>query len=117
VALRVITTLAVALVLSSCVGIAATATIPPELLADARARGTTRAIVEMRVPSGASEAEIEAVKRDVLAELSGTAHTVLRALPGSPILVLEASEATLQRLATSPHVLRVEAERIDRPQR
>jgi hypothetical protein len=110
--------LVVALMAAACVGAAATsATIAPALLAEARARGTARSIVEMRVPAGATEAEIESVKRRVLARIARTKHEVLRDLPGFPMLVLEASVATLQELAVSPDVLRVHADAIDRPQR
>lgn len=96
---------------------AASTVIAPELLAEARTRGTVRIIVELRVPAGAGEAVIEGVKRRLLARLAVTRHQVLRALPGLPMLVLDASEATLQELAGSPDVLRVTAESIDRPQR
>jgi hypothetical protein len=110
---------AIGLTAGACVsaGAAASATIPPALLAEARARGMARSIVEMRVPPGATEADIEFVKRRVLAGIAPTKHQVLRDLPGFPMLVLEASEATLQVLAASPDVLRVNAETIDRPQR
>jgi hypothetical protein len=96
---------------------ATSATIDPALLSEARAQGTARSIVEMRVPAGASEADIESVKRRVLAHIAPTKHQVLRELPGFPMLVLEASEATLQKLAASPDVVRVNAETIERPQR
>jgi hypothetical protein len=112
--------MAIGLTAGACVstGAAATsATIPPALLTEARTRGTARSIVEMRVPAGATEADIELVKRRVLAGIAGTRHQVLRDLPGFPMLVLEASEGTLQVLAASPDVLRVNAETIDRPQR
>ncbi|MEX2146000.1 MAG: hypothetical protein WED01_03185 [Candidatus Rokuibacteriota bacterium] len=98
-------------------GSASSVTIPPALLAEARARGTARSIVEMRVPAGATEAEIESVKRRVLGRIARTKHQVLRELTGLPMLVLEASAATLQALAASPDVLRVDADAIDAPQR
>jgi hypothetical protein len=102
----------------ACAGAGATsAVIPAALLAEARTHGVARCIVELRVPAGAGEAAIEIVKRRLLARLTGTRHQVLRDLPGFPMLVLEASEPTLQALAVSPDVLRVSAERIDRPQR
>ena len=97
-------------------GSASSVTIPPALLAEARARGTARSIVEMRVPAGATDAEIESVKRRVRAHIACTKHQVLRELPGFPMLVLDASEATLQALIASPDVLRVNADTIDRPQ-
>lgn len=107
-----------ALAASACAGGAApSASIPASLLAEARARGTARGIVEMRVPAGATDAEIESVKRRVLTRIARTKHQVLRDLPGFPMLVLEASEATLRELATSPDVLRVSADAVDRPQR
>jgi hypothetical protein len=99
-------------------GAAATsATIPPALMAEARARGSARSIVEMRVPAGATEAEIEAVKARVLARIGRTKHEVLRDLRGFPMLVLDASEGTLQELIASPDVLRISADAIHRPQR
>lgn len=97
-------------------GSAAAVTIAPALLAEARARGTARSIVEMRVPAGATDAEIESVKRRVLARIARTKHQVLRELTGLPMLVLEASAATLQALAASPDVLRVNADAVDAPQ-
>ena len=106
------------LAVGACAGAGATsAVIQPELLAEARARGVARSIVELRVPAAAGEAAIEVVKRRLLARIVGTRHQVLRDLPGFPMLVLEASEATLQELAASPDVLRVNADAIDRPQR
>jgi hypothetical protein len=106
------------LAIGACAGASATsAVISPELLTEARTRGVARSIVELRVPAGAGEAAIAVTKRRVLARIAGTRHQVLRDLPGFPMLVLDASEATLQVLAHSPDVLRVNGERIDRPQR
>ena len=102
---------------SACAGTSGGAVVAPELLAEARARGSTRAIVEVRVPAGATEAAIESVKRRVLSRIAPTAHKVLRDLPGFPMLVLEASEATLDELARSSDVVRVSAESLHRPQR
>jgi hypothetical protein len=108
-----------ALAASACAGGSAPSSpsIPAALLAEARARGTARTIVEMRVSAGAKDVEIEAVKRRVLARIAPTRHQVVRDLLGFPMLVLEASEATLQELIASPDVLRVNAETINRPQR
>lgn len=106
------------LVAEACAGAAATsATIPPELFKEARARGFARSIVELRVPENAGETAIEEVKRRLLTGIVGTRHRVLRDLPGFPMLVLDASEATLHELAASPDVRRVTGEAIDRPQR
>jgi hypothetical protein len=69
------------------------------------------------VPAGASESVIESVKQRLLRRIAPTAHKVLRELPGLPMLVLHASEATLNELAASTDVLRVHAEEIHRPQR
>src|SRR5688572_25701706 len=96
---------------------APSAAVEPELLTEARARGFARSIVELRVPADAGEAAIEVVKRRLLTRLVGTRHQVLRDLPGFPLLVLDASEATLHELAASPDVRRVTQEAIDRPQR
>lgn len=102
----------------ACAGAAATsAPIEPELFTEARARGSARSIVELRVPAGAGEAAIEVIKRRLLTRIAGTRHQVLRDLPGFPMLVLDASEATLHELAASPDVRRVTGETIDRPQR
>lgn len=109
---------ALALVVGACAGAGATSTvIAPGLLTEARTRGLARSIVELRVPAAASEAAIDVIKRRLLARIAGTRHRVIRELPGFPMLVLEASEATLQELAASPDVLRVSGETIDRPQR
>jgi hypothetical protein len=96
---------------------ATSVTIEPALMAEARARGSVRSIVEIRVPAGATEAEIATVKRRVLAHVGRTRHEVVRELPGFPLLVLDASEATLQALIVSPDVLRVSADAVHRPQR
>jgi hypothetical protein len=106
------------LVAAAGAGAAATsAAIEPGLFTEARARGSARSIVELRVPAGAGEAAIEVVKRRLLTRIVGTRHQVLRDLPGFPMLVLDASEATLHELAASPDVRRVTGEAIDRPQR
>ncbi len=116
--MRTIATLALVLSLSACAGAATTsAVIAPELFDQARAHGTARAIVQLRVPEGAAAAEIDTVKRRLLAQIASTRYTVLRELPGFPLLVLDASEATLRALEASPDVVRVSAETIDRPQR
>jgi hypothetical protein len=93
------------------------AVIPPELVAEARARGVVRAIVELRMPADVGDGTIELMKRRVLARIARTRHYLLRDLPGFPMLVLDASEGTLQELAHSPDVIRVTGETIDRPQR
>lgn len=109
---------ALVLAAAACAGAgAASPVIPLELLVEARSRGVARGIIELRVPAGASEAAIEVIKRRVLTRIAGTRHHVVRDLPGFPMLVLDASEATLQQLAASPDVLRVSGESIDRPQR
>jgi hypothetical protein len=109
---------ALLLVIGACADAGATsAVIPPELLAQARARGVVRTIVELRMPAGAGEVAIEVMKRRVLARIAGTHHQVVRDLPGFPILMVDASEATLQELARSADVVRVNGDTIDRPQR
>jgi len=111
---------AAALVLSvaGCAGAAsAVPGLTPELLAKARERGTVRVLVQFRAPEGTGETEIEAVKRAVLAELVGTRHRVVRELRGLPVMALEASEAALRALSASPHVLRIEEDRLQRPLR
>ena len=109
---------ALLLAIGACAGAdASSAVIPPELLAEARARGAVRTIVELRMPAGAGEGAIELMKRRVLARIARTRHQVLRDLPDFPMLVLEASEGTLQELALCPDVIRITGETIGRPQR
>jgi hypothetical protein len=96
---------------------AADAVVPPELLARARAGATVRVIVHLRVAPDADPPRIEAVKRAVIAEIAGTRHRVVRELPGLPTFALEASEETLRLLGVSSHVLRVQEDILERPQR
>ena len=106
------------LAIGPCAGADATsAVIPPELLAEARARGSVRTIVELRMPADAGEGAIDLMKRRVLGRIARTRHQVLRDLPGVPMFVLDASERTLEELAHSPDVIRVSGETIDRPRR
>jgi hypothetical protein len=111
---------AAALLLSAagCAAAASPAPDPaPELLAKARDRGTVRVLVQVRAPDGAGGTEIEAVKRAALAELVATRHRVVRELPGLPVMALEVSEEALRALSTSPHVLRIGEDRLQRPLR
>jgi hypothetical protein len=111
---------AVALVLGVAGCAAAASPVPeltPELLAKARDVGTVRVLVQFRAPEGAEDIEIQAVKRTVLAELAGTRHRVVRELRGLPVMALEASEDALRALSASPHVLRIEEDRVHRPLR
>lgn len=91
--------------------------MPPDLLAKARDRGTVRVIAQLRVAPGADLDQIETVKRAVLAEIAATRHRVVRELRGLPTLGLEASEETLLLLGVSSHVLRLQEDVLDRPQR
>jgi hypothetical protein len=88
------------------------AVIPPDLRARATAQGRVRVVVTLEVPPGA---ETESVKQSVIAAISHTRHEVLRALPGLPLLALDASPETLDALAASPAVRRVEADALSRP--
>jgi hypothetical protein len=104
--------------LTGCVAAAAAdVVVPPELLAKARAGATVRVIVHLRVAPDADPPRIEAVKRAVIAEIAVTRHRVVRELQGLPTLALEASEETLRLLSASSHVLRVQEDVPERPQR
>ena len=117
VAVRTVATLAFVLSAGVWAGSTTAAVVAPELFDQARAHGTARAIVQLRVAEGATGAEIAAVKQRVLAQIATTSYAVVRELPAFPLLVLDASEPTLRALAASSDVLRVSAETIDRPQK
>jgi hypothetical protein len=85
--------------------------VPSELLSRAEARGTVRVIVHLEIPPGTAT---ESVKQDVLAVIAPTPHQVTRALPGLPLLALEASSETLLALARSAGVQRVEEDSLSR---
>ena len=78
------------------------------LLEKARTRGAVLVLVTLRVPAGASPAEIQAVKQSVIAAIAPTRHRIVRELAGLPQLAVEASEDTLRALADSSAVLRVD---------
>jgi hypothetical protein len=88
--------------------------VPPELLEKARARGSVRVIVEVKLTEAADEAP-EQVKRALLAELAGTRHRLIRALPGLSAIAIEASPEALRALAASPRVDRVTEDRLRPP--
>ena len=81
---------------------------PTPLIEKARTRGTVLVIVTLRVPTGASSDEIQAVKQGVIAAIAPTRHRIVRGLAGLPQLAIEASEDTLRVLADSPGVLRID---------
>lgn len=91
--------------------------VPPELLARAVAEGAVRVIVQLQVAPDAAETAIESAKQAMLAAIAATPHAVVRELPGLPLLVLEASPETLQILARSQGVRRVDEDALDRPLR
>jgi hypothetical protein len=90
--------------------------VPPDLLQRARRGGEVTVIVQLRVDAGAAEPAIEATKAALLAEIAQTDHRVVRALRGLPVVALDASYATLVILNSSARVLRVEEDRLARPQ-
>jgi len=74
--------------------------------------GTTRALVEVRVPVGADPEAIEAGESAVLARLVGTRFTLIRRYHSIPLLLLEIDDAALAALAAMPDaVTRVTANR------
>lgn len=91
--------------------------VTPELLAKARDRGTVRVIAQLRVEPDAGPTRIEAVKSAALAEIAATRHRVVREHRGLPTIALDASEETLRLLSVSSHILRVQEDVLERPQR
>lgn len=81
---------------------------PTPLIEKARTQGTVLVIVTLRVPAGASPAEIQTVKQLVIAAIAPTRHRIVRELAGLPQLAVEASEDTLRVLGDSTSVLRID---------
>jgi hypothetical protein len=89
------------------------ALISPDLLILATTHGAVRVLIHLEVPA---DVGTESVKRSVLAAIAHTRHRVLRALPGLPLLAVEASLETLGALASAPGVQRVEEDSLSRLQ-
>ncbi len=100
---------------------AAQAAVPPtidELAAKAARQGPLRVIVELKLdPPGTPTPEAIARAQDqVLQELAGTDHQVLRRYATTPFLGLNASADALRRLAGSLFVSGIREDRVLRPQ-
>ena len=105
-----------ALILTACAAATpAAAVVSPALLDKARAQGEVRVIVTLRTAPTAPAAEIERAKQSVLDAIAATPHHVISRLENLPQLVLDASESTLNALAASPEVLRIQEPRGLRP--
>jgi hypothetical protein len=78
------------------------------------AQGWARVLVELRVPgspSAPTAAEIEAVRRAVLARLDGTGARLARSYASQPLVALEIGREALERLeAMGDLVARVRAD-------
>ena len=94
-----------------------TAVVAPELVDLARARGSLRVLVQMRVGAEADAVTIGAAKQALWVDLAGTSYRVVRDLPDFPAVVLEASPETLGTLGVSPRVAHVSEDRARLPQR
>ena len=90
--------------------------VTPELLAKARAQGSVRIIVRLRVAEGADARAIGAAQDAVLAELAAVPHRLGRRYTSVPFLSLVASEAALQTLAASPRVMSISEDTALQPQ-
>jgi hypothetical protein len=90
--------------------------VTPELLAKARAQGSVRIIVRLRVPEGADAGAISAAQDAVLAELAAVPHRLGRRYTSVPFLSLIASEAALQTLAASTRVMSISEDTALQPQ-
>jgi hypothetical protein len=102
-------------------GTAAAQTAPPtieELVAKATRQGTLRVIVEIKIdPPGPPSREAIAQAQDqVLQELAGTGHRVLRRFTTIPFIGLEVSADTLRRLGGSARVAGIREDVVLRPQ-
>ena len=100
---------------------AAQAAVPPtidELAAKAARQGPLRVIVELKLdPPGPPTPEAISLAQDqVLQELTGTNHRVLRRFTTVPFMAIEMSENALRRLGGSTHVAGVREDMVLRPQ-
>jgi hypothetical protein len=89
-----------------------------ELAAKAARQGPLRVIVELKLdPPGPPTREAIARAQDqVLQELAGTDHRVLRRFTAIPFMGIEMSENALRRLGGSAHVAGVREDMVLRPQ-
>lgn len=94
--------------MASCAASSQESGSPAPLLDKARSRGVVLVIVTVRVPAGASPADVQAVKQSVRQAIAATRHRIVRELGGLPQMALEASEDTLRVLSASPDVLRID---------
>ena len=96
-------------------------TFPPtieELVAKATRQGPLRVIVELKIdpPGPPSREGIAQAQDQVLQELAGTSHRVLRRFATVPFIGLEASADALRRLGGSAHVAGIREDRLRAPQ-
>lgn len=98
----------------------AQAAIPPtidELAAKAARQGPLRVIVELKLdaPGQPTREAIAQAQDQVLQELAGTDHRVLRRFTTIPFMGIEMSAAALRRLDGSAHVASVREDRLNAP--
>ncbi|HWC02463.1 MAG TPA: hypothetical protein VHF87_06815 [Methylomirabilota bacterium] len=117
--LAVVLQLAIAL-LTGAVPAAAQVVPSPidELIAKAARQGTLRVIVEVKPvsPGPATADAIAQAQDDVLQELAGTGHRVLRRFTTIPFLGLEVTADALRRLGASARVGAIREDMVLRPQ-
>ena len=107
-------------VLAATAARAASASAEPlvstDLFEKARASGSVRVIVQIRIAEGVGRVATDSTKHALLAELTGTRYRVVRELPALNAIAIEASPETLRMLGASPRVERVVEDRLLRPQ-
>ena len=100
---------------------AAAQAVPPaidDLIAKAARQGTLRVIVELRMdaPGPPSPEAIAQAQDQVLQEIAGTSHRVLRRFATVPFLGLDVTVDALRRLGGSAHVAGIREDRMRTPQ-
>ncbi len=93
------------------------AVVPAELMARAKQDGWVRVIVNLRVPSGSTEAAVRAAREAVVAVLGPASYRIVREYATIPAVALVVSADALNRLARSPHVTSVQADMPLEPKR
>jgi hypothetical protein len=89
-----------------------------DLVAKATRRGTLRVIVDLKIdPLGPPSRDgIARLQDQVLQELAGTDHRVLRRSTTAPFMGMETPADALRHLAASTHVVGVREDMVLRPQ-
>ncbi len=94
------------------------ATVIEELLHRTKSKGPVRVIVQFRISPGPDETReqrIQTTLQSLLDDIAHTPHRILRVYTSIPAAALEASHEALQVLSASPHVIRVDEDKLAKP--